>query len=340
MRRSTGLTLFVVALVAVFFLVAGPLQAQEKAIKLRYSDFAPPSHPRSKLTAEWCKEIEKRTNGRVAISYFPGSTLTPPGQTYDSVTKGIADIGSSLMSYSAGRFPMSEVLSLPLGFKDGYQATKLAQAYYKKFQPKEFGDTKIMMLYAGGHCSFMTVKPISKTEDLKGLRIKANTENADIAKVVGAAPVTMPVTETYDGLQKGLLDGILLSVDTLKSYRLGELLKAVLENHAFSYGVGLFVTMNKAKWESIPKDTQQIIEKVNDEYIEKYGKVWAEGEKDGLEYAFSKGMKVIKVSKEEETRWAQKMKPVFDDYIKMAKSKGLPGEEVVKFCQDFIKANP
>jgi TRAP-type transport system periplasmic protein len=340
MKRIIGSTLFIVALTVIFFVTGSPLSAQDKVIKLRYSDFAPPSHSRSKLTAEWCKEIEKRTNGRISVTYFPGGTLTPPGQTYDSVTKGIADIGSSLMSYSAGRFPLSEVLSLPLGFKDGHQATKLAYAYYKKFQPKEFADTKVMMLYAGGHCSFMTVKPIGKTEDLKGLRIKANAENADIARAVGAAPVTMPVTETYDSLQKGLLDGILLSVDTLKSYRLGELLKSVLENHAFSYGVGLFVTMNKAKWESMPKDLQQIVEAVNDEYIDKYGKVWAEGEKEGLDYGISKGLKVIRVSKEEQAKWAEKMKPVFDDYIKMTKSKGLPGDEVVKFCQEYIKANP
>jgi TRAP-type transport system periplasmic protein len=340
MKRNMSLALFTVFLTAVFIVTCGPLYAQDKVIKLRYSDFAPPSHPRSKLTDEWCKDVEKRTNGKIKISYFPGGTLTPPGQTYDSVTKGIADIGSSLMSYSAGRFPLTEVLSLPLGFKDGYQATKLANAYYKKFQPKEFADTKVMMLYAGGYCAFMTAKPINKTEDLKGMRIKANAEIADIVKAVGAAPVTIPVTETYDGLQKGLLDGILLSVDTLKSYRLGELMKTVLENHAFSYGVGLFVVMNKAKWESIPKDIQQIIEKVNEEYIDKYAKVWAEGEKEGLDYGISKGLKVVRVSKEEQAKWAEKMKPIFDDYVKMTKSKGLPGDEALKFCLDYIKAHP
>jgi len=340
MKRSMSLTLVIVLLMAVSFVPSGPLHAQEKVTKLRYADMAPPSHPRSKLTVEWCKDVEKRTNGMIKISYFPGGTLCPPSQVYDSVTKGIADIGSSLMSYSAGRFPLTEVISLPLGFRDGYQATKLSNAYYKKFQPKEFVDTKVMTLYAGGYCRFMTTKPISKTEDLKGLRIKANAEIVDIVKAVEAAPVTMPVTETYDGLQKGLLDGILLSVDTLKSYRLGELMKTVLENHALSYGVGLFVVMNKAKWESLPKNLQQIVDAVNEEYVEKYAKDWVDGEKEGLDYGISKGVKVVAVSKEEQAKWAEKMKPIYDKYVNMTKTKGLPGDEALKFCLDYIKAHP
>jgi TRAP-type C4-dicarboxylate transport system substrate-binding protein len=172
------------------------------------------------------------------------------------------------------------------------------------------------------------------------LRIKANAEIVDIVKTVDAAPVTMPVTETYDGLQKGLLDGILLPVDTLKSYRLGELMKTVLENHALSYGVALFVVMNKAKWESLPKNLQQIVDAANEEYIERYAKDWVDGEKEGLDYGISKGVKVVTVSKEEQAKWAEKLKPIYDKYVNMTKTKGLPGDEALKFCLDYIKAHP
>lgn len=98
-------------------------QADEKVTKLKYSNFFPPSHKNSILSEQWGKEIEKRTNGRVKVTYFPGSILTPPTQTYDSVVKGIADIGQSLVGYSPGRFPLTEVLALPLGYSSGIQAT-------------------------------------------------------------------------------------------------------------------------------------------------------------------------------------------------------------------------
>ena len=340
MRRCIGLALVHLLLVSLFFIPSTPSYAQEKVYKFRYADMVPPSHTRARVTEAWIKEIEKRSNGQIKISYFPANTLTPPGQTYDSITKGIADMGSSVLGYSAGRFPLSEVLTLPLGFKDGKQATKIAYAYYKKFQPKEFADTKTLMLYGGASCMFMTAKPIAKTEDLKGMRIRILSECADIAKAVGCSPVTMPVTECYDGLQKGLMEGILISVETLKSYRFGELIKTVLDNPAFSYAVSFFVSMNKQKWESLPKNLQQVMESVTEEFVDKYGDNWLQGEKDGLEYGISKGAKHVKVSAEEQARWTEKMKPIHDEYVKMAKSKGLPGDEALKFCLDQIKQNP
>ena len=59
-----------------------------------------------------------------------------------------------------------------------------------------------------------------------------------------------------------------------------------------------------------------------------------------VQTAKEKGVTFVKVSKEDEAATAQKMKPILDDYIKMTKAKGLPGEEALKFCQDFLKKNP
>lgn len=81
--------------------------AQEKVVALKYSNFFPASNRVSLLCEDWCKEVEKRTGGRVKVTYFPGGTLTPPVQTYDSVVKGIADIGFSFASYTRGKFPLT-----------------------------------------------------------------------------------------------------------------------------------------------------------------------------------------------------------------------------------------
>jgi TRAP-type transport system periplasmic protein len=341
MKKGSMMSVVAVCAVMLLFATCGPVSAQaQKVLKLRYSSFFPPSHKISKLAEEWCKEVEKRTNGRIKVSYFPGGVLTPPMQTYDSVVKGIADIGQNLMAYSPGRFPLTEVLYLPLGFTSGYQATKLANAYYKKFQPKEFGDTRIMYVHGSPPAVFHTKKVISKTEDMKGLRIKTNAENAEIPYVVGAVPVTMPISEAYDAISKGMADGILLPVETLKGWRFADVLKASLLNYAFSYTTAMYVTMNKDKWEAISKEDQKIIEQINEEFIEKQARLWNEVDKDGMEYAKSKGMKMISVSKEEQAKWAAKTRPILDKYVKDRKAQGLPGEEALKFCLDFLKANP
>ena len=332
-----GLVLMFVGLV---LLTPSSVPAQEKVLKLRYSSFFPPMHPIAKLQDEWCKEIEKQTNGRVTFSFFPGNTLTPPPQTYDSVVKGIADVGSSLMAYSAGRFPLTGVFGLPVGFTSGYQATKSLNAFYQKFRPKEYDDTKVMYFYGHGPGLISTRKVIASVDEVKGMRIKVNAENADIIKALGGNPVTMPITETYDAIQKGLLDGILLPFEALKGWKFGEVVKTTLVNHAFSYTAPIFVVMNKDKWNAISKADQQVIEKINEEWIEKQGQLWNKLDKEAEEFVIQKGVKVLRASKADEAKVAEKMKPIFPEFVKDMKDKGLPGDEVLKFVLDYIKTHP
>jgi TRAP-type C4-dicarboxylate transport system substrate-binding protein len=102
----------------------------------------------------------------------------------------------------------------------------------------------------------------------------------------------------------------------------------------------MYAIMNKAKWNAISPADQKAIEKINEEYAEKFGKGWVELDSKAVEFSKSKGVTFVKVSKEDEAFTAEKMKPILDDYVKMTKSKGLPGDEALKFAEDFLKKNP
>ncbi len=106
MRRSFGVLCVVMFVVFAFCVTSIPVQAQQKELKLRYSNMYPPPHPYTKMMEEWAKEIEAKTQGRVKITLYSGGTLTPATQTYDSTVKGIADLGTALLAYSPGRFPL------------------------------------------------------------------------------------------------------------------------------------------------------------------------------------------------------------------------------------------
>jgi len=261
-------------------------------------------------------------------------------QAYDATVKGIVDVCGNLLAYSPGRLPLSEVLQQPLGYKNGYQASKLGNAYYKKFKPKEFDDVKVMYIHGAAPGFVMTKKPIKTTADIKGLRIKANAENVDIVKNLGGAPVTMPVGETYDALSRGIVDGTLFPVEALQGFKIGEVVKTVLEDYGMSYMTSMYVVMNKDKWNSISPADQKAIEKINDEYNEKIAKRWVELDNAAKEYALGKGVAFVTVSEKEQAATAEKMKPIWDTYVNMAKSKGLPGDEALKFCLDYIKSHP
>jgi len=292
------------------------------------------------MVKQWGEDVEKATSGRVTVSVFPGSVLSPPMQAYDNVVKGIIDLAGGLLAYAPGRLPLSEVLQQPLGYKNGYQATKLANAYYAKFKPKEFDEVKVMYLHGAAPGFIMTKKPVNSIKDVKGLRIKANAENADIVTNLGAAPVTMPVTETYDSIQRGVIDGTLFPVEALQGYKIGEVVKTVIENYGLSYMTSMYVIMNKDRWNAISPADQKAIEAINAKYIETQGKLWIELDTRAKGYAIQKGVKFLEVSKADYDMTVQAMKPIFDKYVAMAKSKGLPGDEALKFCLDFLNQNP
>jgi TRAP-type C4-dicarboxylate transport system substrate-binding protein len=314
--------------------------AAEPQFKLKYANFSPPTHGLAILSEQWCKELERRTNGRVTVAFFPAGTLVSANATYDAVVKGIVDIGFSIMSYTPGRMPLSEVIVLPLGYKSGAQATRMANAFYLKFKPKEYDDTHLFYLHAHGPGFFHTKTPVNKIEDLKGLRIKSDANTSKVVTAAGATPTTMPMLETYDALKRGLADGVLLPIETLKGWKFGEICKFTYENHGNSYANGFFITMNKEKWNAMPKDIQEIINKLNAEWFEKQAELWNQMDDEGREFALKNGQKIVKAPPEEEAAMRKRMQPLFDNYVKSMQEKGLPGQEVLNWCVDYLKTAP
>lgn len=341
MKKYLGVKLFLLFFfVSICFIALPNMAAAQKEIKLNYANFFPAPHKNSILADQWAKEIEKRTNGKVKITYFPGNTLTPAAQTYDSVKKGIADIGYSCFAYTPGKFPMMEAVDLPLGYKSGVQATKLVNAFYAKFQPKELADVKVLYLHAHGPGILHSKRPISKLEELKGKKIRATGLAARVVSALGAAPVGTTMPETYDALRTGVAEGAMAPVEALQGWKWGEVVGSTTQNFGSAYTTAMFIVMNKNKWNALPADVKKVFEDVSKEWIDKQGKLWDDIDKEGYEFQKKRGNKIIALSKEEDARWAAAVKPVLDDYAKNAKAKGVPGDQAIQFAKDFLKKNP
>ena len=334
--RSTGVTgLAVLALAASLCTSA---LAQPKPIELTYSIFFPATHQNTVLATEWAKEIEKRTEGKVKITVFSGGTLTPADKCYDGVEKGISDIGMSVLGYTRGKFPLTEVIDLPLGYRSGANATALINAYYARFAPKEFDNVKVMYLHAHGPGFLHSKAPVATLDDLKGKKIRCTGLAAKIVAALGGTPVAMPMGETYDALSRGVVDGSMGPQESLQGWRWGEVVKSSTECYGAAYSTAFFVAINKAKWEAWPADVQQDFAKVSEEWIPKTGQAWDAMDKAGKEFAVGRGNQVISLPAEEDAKWSKAVQPILDGYVESMKGKGLPGAEALEFCQSFLKA--
>lgn len=311
--------------------------AETKPIELSYSIFFPAPHKQTLLAAEWAKEIEKRTQGRVKITLYPGGTLTPADKCYDGVVKGISDVGMSVLAYTRGRFPLTEVIDLPLGYRSGIAATRLVNQYYQEFKPRELDEVKVMYLHAHGPGFLHAKSPVHKLEDLKGMKIRSTGLSAKVVAALGGTPVAMPMGETYDALRRGVVDGSVAPFEALEGWKWGEVVKSSTKSYGAAYSTAFFVAMNKEKWNRLPADIQKVMERANTEWIEKTGRLWEEIDKSGVEFTLKRGNQVINLSPEEDARWAMAVQPILDDYTKNMKEKNLPGEAALKFCRDQLR---
>ncbi len=322
---------------AILFIFPANSIAKEKKIKLSYSIFFPPTHSQCKAGEAWAKEIEKRSNGQITITVYPGGTLTKAPQVYDGVVNGISDIGMSCFAYTRGRFPLLEGLDLPVGYPDGKTATKIATTITKEFNPKEVQDTKVLYVHAHGPGVLHTKKKaVHELADLKGLKVRSTGLSAKIVKTLGALPVAMPQGDTYEALQKGTVDGTIGPIEVLKGWKQGEVIKYSTDIPGIGYTTSMFVVMNKSKWQALPDNLKKIFEDVSDEWVAVQGQAWDDADAAGRAYTLERGNQIYTLSEAESAKWKAQVKPIMDDYIKKTTSRGLPGDKVVARIKELL----
>ena len=292
-----------------------------------------PDPPRCRLG----KRVEKRTDGRVKITVFGAGTLLAGDKCYDGVLRGIADVGLATPGFTRGRFPLTEVLDLPLGYKNATAATRLANVFYNKFKPKEWNESQVMYLTAHGPGVLHSKRAVNSFDDFKGLKIRCTGLSAKIAAAIGAAPVAMTVSETYDALSRGVVDATFNPTDSLRTFRLAEVIKVTTEIPSLAYTSSFVVVMNKKKWAALPQDIQKIIEKINEEWIERHAKAWEADEKSGREFSLKMGNKIVSFPKADDEKVGKAVRPLLDDYVNNTKKNGLPGDEALSFCMEQLK---
>ena len=308
----------------------------QEPIELTYSNFFPPTHLHSILAEQFCEEINKRSDGRVEITYYAGGTLTPAPQVYDGVVEGISDIGMSVLAYSMGRFPATELVDMPHGYPNGWVATKVANDFNKEFQPVEFDDVHPLYFHAHGPgVVFTTEKPVRKMEDLNGLVIRSTGVGAKIIEALGAEGYGASQGEAYELMEKGTIDGSLTPREVLKGWNQAEVVKYVTGCYDVGYTANMFVVINKDKWNSLPEDIQNIFTEVSEEWIDKHGKVWTYYDKAGIDYFLTfEGRELIELSPVEMAKWVEATQPLIDEYITEKTAMGLSASEYEQYLID------
>ncbi|MBI5420114.1 MAG: TRAP transporter substrate-binding protein [Deltaproteobacteria bacterium] len=330
MRPKIILPVFLAFLSAVLSAaLAAPEPARaEASIKLTYANFPPAATFPCVQMEHWAKEVEKRTGGKVKVQTFPGGTLLPAKNILDGVISGLADIGNFAMSYQPGRFPVSEAVDLPLGFTSAKVASLTLYDLVEKYQPKEFEKVKILTLFTCPPTNFMTKTPVKSLKDLKGLELRVAGTSAEVVKRLGGIPVAMPQSETPEAIQKGVVKGMVSSLEILQDFKFAAYTPyATVANLPV---VTFAVVMNKDKWNSLPADVKKVLDDMRREQALWTGTYVDNHVTDAL--AWSKknhDHRVFTLPAEDAESIKTQLKPMVDDYVKRVTAQGIPGNQIV-----------
>ncbi len=324
MRRRLLCVLFIVVLIGAL----GPVFCHAQGttpIKLKFSNFQPITFSATPVIGQFCEEIKKRTNGRVEITYYPGGTLTTAAKVYDGIVNHVSDLGNSHTAYTRGRFPVSEMLDLPVGYTSGFVCTHVKHDFYKKFKPKEWNEVHVLYFWSPGPQIFATSKkPFKTMDDLKGLKFRGMGRPADTIKAIGAVPVALEMGDAYDAAQRGLLDGMFETMETWKGFRLGDVIKyAALTQRATGLVYTFYVAMNKEKWDALPDDIKKIFDETSEEWVDKHAVTTLSADFEGMDYFKQRGGQMIVMPEEEIQKMKKAVEPVIQNYMKDMESKGF-----------------
>jgi TRAP-type C4-dicarboxylate transport system substrate-binding protein len=334
MRRKIGFIVAGIFLATLFTFTWTPAPVAAGPISLNYANFPPaPTFPCVQME-RWKKEVEKRTNGKVAIKTFPGGTLLKAKGMMDGVIAGTADIGCLCMAYQPGRFMVTNATALPVGFPNATVASLTLWDLYNKYKPDGFAKVKVLTMFTCAPANIYAKVPVKNLDDLKGLQLRASGGVAQVLKALGATAVGMPQSATPEALQKGVVKGAASSLETLKDFKYAEMCKYVTMLNGPVYPFA--VVMNMDKWNSLPKDVQKVFDEMALQQCVWTGVYMDNHVNDSI--AWSKknhNIEITVLPKEEMAKWNKLLEPITGKWINGAKEKGLPAEAIVTDIKAF-----
>lgn len=323
----------VLAATGVLALGAAPAQAQTV---LTMSNWVPPQHPIVVyIMKPWADQVAKATSGRVRVQMLP-KAIAAPNQHYDAVINGQIDLGWATYGYQPERFQPYLIAELPqLGETAVHNGVALWRTH-KKFieQSGIHKDVQLLGVMTHGPGLFHhSKKHILVPDDLKGQKIRVG---GDVPKAIveafGGVVITQPAPKSYEILSAGIADGIMFPTESLKSFKIANLVKYTSYVKGGLYSSSFWFAMNKGKFEGLSKADQAAIMKVSQENFARLaGAGWDRADKEGRVAMKQAGGTIKEVS----PKFVAELKQVSDrlerDYGAKMDAMGIDGAGAIKF---------
>jgi TRAP-type transport system periplasmic protein len=304
----------------------GAVQAQE--VTLRFGHFWPTvAGPHADFALSWTEQVSECADGAVAFEFHTGgSQLGAVPRLEDHVRAGLLDIAHGLNHFPRGRFDAATVIDTPLLARSAYaNSNTLWTLFEEGLIAEPYEGLKVLALHAHDAGLIHTRgQAVRVPEDARGMRIRSPAPSVNLMlESLGAIPVGVPPTETYEVLSRGTAEGTVFPYEAVFGFRLAE----VLDYHT---EVGLYTTsfwfaMNERSYENLPENVRNCIDEASYRpLVQKFGAdYWPSWDEPGRELAIAEGNEIITLTDEERALWREHFEPVAEQWLDSLQGEGV-----------------
>lgn len=329
------------AFLALLTACAAPPQSAEHV--LTYATPYPPGHPFSRADIAWMEHVEKASGGRIDIKPYWSGSLLSSDMSMVEIRHGVADIGLITPIYTRGG---AHLLRAQSGFYGGVQSLGDQVLVYdciaREFEQfdTEMKGLHVLAVQGGNFPGILTRdKPVRSLSDLKGMRLRAQTEANDILREFGADPVNMPMGEVYSALAKGVIDGVVAPADTIKSLHFAEVAHH-FTSVKFARGAYPARAMSTAAYQRLPADLRFILDDAKPVWEAALSREILKAEAEGIAIAESAGVEMIALPAAEQARFDILYNQLAIGQAERLSRFGIDGLPVLNEAQRLIAAGP
>jgi len=317
---------------ALVLTLPGTSRAQQEEIKL--ATFVPPTHyGLAQIMVPWGKEIAEKSGGRLNLRVFPSMQLGgKPPELYKQMVRGLSDITFTLPGYTSADFPLMSLSELPGMATSSEEGTRKMWQHMKFFTDGEMKESKPLVIWTGDAAAVMTrSKPVRRLEDMKGMKIRTpSSAQSEQLIALGATPIDMPAGQIYNSIERGVVDGALISMAGAIDFKLLE----VCRHFTIDVPVGrspFTINMNLARYQKLPADLRKIIDDTTGLGLSLRAAANIQKHSDDAVAAARRDKEVIALSADEQRRWTAAFAPLIRAQLAATEKPGVP-------ARDFLKA--
>jgi len=307
---------------------------QAASTQLRFSTWHPPlSRETQTVWTPMLEGMKQKSGGTIDYAMYAGGALGKASEHYDIVAKGLSDMGYFTATFTPGRFPLTDVLSLAAWVDGKDLAVDIGNSVYNRILKDEFKDVKVLEINGCIQSYLWTKKPVSKMEDLRGMKVRTpGGHQTNYVKALGAEPVFMPPGDIYMAIETGTIDGIVTCPPVILAFKLHEVVKHGVVTTFGCVSEGMVMNMNA--WNHLPDDQKKIVNEMGSNPFKTTGGLTRAEYPKLIAGITQGGVQLMDLPKSEAQRWFGQFQDVTRKWVANLEAKGLPAKKAVAIMNE------